>query len=156
MGVLHLLGTMESLFRLKRGVGIFGLAIGLFNIKDYFRYGKGFLMEVPMSRRPLMQKIIKKVTSPAGAFVIGVLVSLFLLPCSSGPYLTILGYLSAENQTLNLRGYIYLTVYNLIFVLPILVIAAIIGFGYSTAEKLGKIKNENTRLIHLIIGLLML
>ncbi|MDR0283187.1 MAG: sulfite exporter TauE/SafE family protein [Candidatus Peribacteria bacterium] len=103
MGVLKLLGNVKSLFRLKRIVGIVGLFVGLANIKDYFRYGKGFLMEIPMSRRPLMQKIIKKVVSPAGAFVVGVLVSLFLLPCSSGPYLTILGYLSAESQTLNLR-----------------------------------------------------
>ncbi len=156
MGVLHLLGNVKSLFWLKWIVGIVGLLVGLANIKDYFRYGKGFLMEIPVARRPLMQKIIKKVVSPAGAFVVGVLVSLFLLPCSSGPYLTILGYLSAESQTLNLRGYIYLTVYNLIFVLPMLFIAALIGFGYSTAEKIGQFKNKNTRLIHLIVGLLML
>ena len=103
MGVLHLLGNVTSLFRLKRIVGIVGLFVGLANIKDYFRYGKGFLMEIPIARRPLMQKIIKKITSPIGAFIVGVLVSLFLLPCSSGPYLTILGYLSAESQTLNLR-----------------------------------------------------
>jgi cytochrome c biogenesis protein CcdA len=101
-------------------------------------------------------KIIKKVVSPAGAFVVGVIVSLFLLPCSSWPYLTILWYLSSENQTLNMRGYIYLTVYNLIFVIPMVAIACLIGFGYSTAEKIGQFKNKNTRLIHLIVGLLML
>jgi cytochrome c biogenesis protein CcdA len=83
MGVLKLLGNLESLFRLKRIVGIVGLLVGLANLKDYFRYGKGFVMEVPLSRRPLMMKIIKKVVSPAGAFVVGVIVSLFLLPCSS-------------------------------------------------------------------------
>jgi cytochrome c biogenesis protein CcdA len=83
-----------------------------------------------------MQKIIKKVVSPLGVFVIGVLISLFLLPCSSGPYLTILGYLSAESQTLNSRGYLYLTIYNLIFVLPMVAIALLIGLGYSTAEKI--------------------
>lgn len=156
MGVLKLLGNMESLFWLKRIVGIIGILVGLANLKDYFWYGKGFIMEVPMSWRPLMQKIVKKVTSPWGAFVVGVIVSLFLLPCSSGPYLTILGYLSAESQTLNLRWYTYLTVYNLIFVLPMLAIAALIGFGYSTAEKIGQFKNKNTKLIHLIVGLLML
>jgi cytochrome c biogenesis protein CcdA len=102
MGVLKLLGNLESLFRLKRIVGIVGLLVGLANLKDYFRYGKGFVMEVPMARRPTMMKITKKVTSPMGAFIIGVIISLFLLPCSSGPYLTILGYLSAESQSLNL------------------------------------------------------
>jgi cytochrome c biogenesis protein CcdA len=156
MGVLQLLGNFESLFRLKRIVGIVGLLVALANLKDYFRYGKGFVMEIPLSRRPAMQKIIKKVVSPFGAFVIGIIVSLFLLPCSSGPYLTILGYLSAESQTLNLRGYTYLTVYNLIFVLPMIAIALLIGLGYSSAEKIGKFKNKNTKLIHLIVGLLML
>lgn len=156
MGVLQLLGNFESLFRLKRIVGILGLFVAFANLKDYFRYGKGFVMEIPLSWRPTMQKIIKKVVSPFGAFVIGVIVSLFLLPCSSGPYLTILGYLSAESQTLNLRGYTYLTVYNLIFVLPMIAIALLIGLGYSTAERIGKFKNKNTKLIHLIVGLLML
>ncbi|MDR0650785.1 MAG: hypothetical protein LBG59_05285 [Candidatus Peribacteria bacterium] len=127
MGVIQLLGNFESLFRLKWIVGIVGLLVALANLKDYFRYGKGFVMEVPYSRRPPMMKIIKGAVSPWGAFLIGVIVSLFLLPCSSGPYLTILGYLSAESQTLNLWGYIYLTVYNLIFVLPMVVIAFLVG-----------------------------
>jgi cytochrome c biogenesis protein CcdA len=83
MGVLKLLGNLESLFRLKRIVGIVGLFVALANLKDFFRYGKGFVMEVPLSRRPLMMKIIKKAISPIGAFVVGVIVSLFLLPCSS-------------------------------------------------------------------------
>jgi len=156
IGVLHLLGNFKSLFRLKRIVGIVGLLVGLANLKDYFWYGKRFIMEVPLSRRPLMMKIIKKVFSPIGAFVVGVLVSLFLLPCASWPYLTILWYLSSEQQILNLRGYIYLTVYNIIFVLPMVFIAGLIGFGYSTADKIAKFKNKNTRLIHLIVGLLMI
>jgi hypothetical protein len=35
-------------------------------------------------------------------------------------------------------------------------IALLIGLGYSTAEKVGQFKNKNTKLIHLIVGLLML
>ncbi|GHW02430.1 electron transporter [candidate division SR1 bacterium] len=156
LGVLKLLGNFESLFWLKRVVGIVGLLVALANFKDFFWYGKGFVMEVPMARRPTMMKIIKKTISPLGAFVIGIIISLFLLPCSSGPYLTILGYLGAENQALNTRGYIYLLVYNLIFVAPMVVIALLVGLGYSSAEKIGAFKNKNTRLIHLIVGVLML
>ena len=156
IGVLKLLWNVESLFRLKWIVGIVGILIGLANLKDYFRYGKGFVMEVPLAWRPTMMKIIKGVTSPRGAFFIGVVVSLFLLPCSSGPYLTILGFLSAESQSLNIQGYMYLTIYNLIFILPMIIIAFLIGFGYSTAEKIWAFKNKNTKLIHLIMGLLML
>ncbi len=156
LGVLKLLGNFESLFWLKWIVGIIGLLVGLANLKDFFWYGKGFVMEVPMSRRPLMMKVIKKTFSPAGAFLIGVVISLFLLPCSSGPYLTILGYLSAQGLDSRMWGYIYLTVYNLIFVTPMVIIALLVGLGYSSAEKIGAFKNKHTKLIHLIVGLLML
>jgi cytochrome c biogenesis protein CcdA len=78
------------------------------------------------------------------------------LPCSSGPYFTILGYLSAESRNLNLWWYIYLIVYNLIFILPMLIIAFLVGLGYSDVDKLAKIKYDNTKLIHLIVGILML
>jgi hypothetical protein len=40
-------------------------------------------MEVPEAWRPKMRKLIKGVTTPYGAFGIGVLISLFLLPCTS-------------------------------------------------------------------------
>jgi len=45
-------------------------------------------------------KIIQSAVSPMGAFVIGVLVSLFLLPCSSGPYFVVLGLLKSENVSI--------------------------------------------------------
>ena len=48
-------------------IGILAILIGLANLKDFFWYGKGFVMEVPFSWRPKMQAIIKRVTSPLGA-----------------------------------------------------------------------------------------
>lgn len=150
------LATLNNTYILKLVVGILGILVWLANLKDFFWYGKFFVMEVPMARRPKMQDIIDKVSSPWGAFVVWLLVSLFLLPCSSGPYFTILWYLSTESKNLNARGYIYLLVYNLIFVLPMAIIALLVAFGYSTVDKLAKIKHTNTRLIHLIVAVLML
>ncbi len=150
------LATANNTFVLKLVVWILWLLVWLANLKDFFRYGKWFVMEVPFSRRPKMQQIIDRVSSPRGAFIVGIIVSLFLLPCSSGPYFTILGYLSSQSKDLTSRGYIYLIVYNLIFVLPMLAIAILVGFWYASVDKLAKIKHEKTKLIHLIVGLLML
>lgn len=150
------LATASNTFVLKLIVGILWLVVWLANLKDYFRYGKRFVMEVPFSRRPKMQDLIYKVSSPIWAFAIGILVSLFLLPCSSGPYFTILWFMSAQSKELNLRWYIYLIVYNLLFVLPMLVIAIMVSFWYASVDKLAKIKHEKTKLIHLIVGVLML
>ncbi len=113
-------------------------------------------MEVPLTWRPRMMKIIQAVVSPRGAFVVGVIVSLFLLPCSSGPYFVILGLLRSESSSLTSLGANYLILYNLIFVLPMLIITFLVGFGYASVEQLAKIKNKNTKLIHLIVGLLMI
>ena len=156
IGLFSALASATNTTVLKIVVGSLWVLVWLANLKDYFRYGKWFIMEVPLAWRPKMQDIIDRVTSPWGAFVVGIVVSLFLLPCSSGPYFTILGYLSSESKSLTSRWYLYLVVYNLIFVLPMLVIAGLVGFGYSSVDKLAKIKHNNTKLIHLIVGLLML
>jgi len=133
-----------------------GLAIivGLFNIKDYFWYGKGFLMEVPLSWRPVMKKILKSATSPLGAFLVGFVVSLFELPCTGGPYIVILGLLAKE-VTRNI-GIMYLLLYNLIFVSPLIILSLIIYKGLSTTERLERIRQKKLRLLHLIAGILML
>lgn len=150
------LATMNNTYILKIIVWTLGILVWLANLKDYFWYGKWFVMEVPMSWRPKMQDLIHGVSSPWWAFFIWLLVSVFLLPCSSWPYFTILWYLSAESKELHTRWYIYLLVYNLIFVLPMVIIALLVSFWYSTVDKLAKLKHTNTKLIHLIVWLLML
>lgn len=150
------LATANNTLVLKLIVWILWLLVWLANLKDYFRYGKWFVMEVPFSRRPKMQDLIHKVSSPIWAFFVGVIVSLFLLPCSSGPYFTILWFMSSQSKNLNLRWYIYLIVYNLIFILPMLAIAIMVSLWYANVDKIAKIKHEKTKLIHLIVWILML
>lgn len=113
-------------------------------------------MEVPVARRPKMMKLIQSVVSPAGAFVIGILVSLFLLPCSSGPYMVILGLLKSGNVSLQGLGFGYLVLYNLLFILPMLIITVLVGTGQASVEKIAKLKNKKTKVMHLTIGILML
>lgn len=141
---------------LKWIVWILWIIVWLANLKDFFWYKKGFVMEVPISRRPTMKKVIDKAVSPLWAFIVGFIVSLFLLPCTSGPYFTILWYLAAESKNLNSRGYIYLIIYNLVFILPMIAIALLVWLWYKSAEELAAVKTKNTKLIHLIVWLLML
>ena len=150
------LATAKSVTVIKIVFWSLWILVWLANLKDFFRYGKWFVMEVPFSRRPKLKSIIDKVSSPIGAFLVWFLVSLFLLPCSSGPYITILGYLASKSKDLHLRWYIYLTVYNLIFIVPMVLITLLIWFGLKSVEQLAKLKTKNTKLIHLIVGLLML
>jgi len=128
------------------------IVLGLFNLKDFFFYGKGFLMEVPTSWRPKMKAIIRGVTSPIGAFGIGFIISLFLLPCTGGPYIVILGLLGAEETFWSAVKYLLL--YNIIFVLPMLIITMAVYKGFST-QKAEEIRQKRLRILHLIAGLVL-
>ncbi len=135
-------------------VAALAILIGLFNLKDYLWYGKWFIMEVPLKWRPKMKALIKGITSIPGAFLIGFVVSLFLLPCTSGPYIVILGLLAkaaTKNYALAL-----LLLYNLIFILPMLIITFVISFGITTTEKAEQWRTRHLRVLHLIAGIIIL
>ena len=149
--VLQISGLSHTFYIIVTALAVI---VGLLNIKDYFWYGKGFLMEVPLSWRPRMKKILNSATTPLGAFMAGLAVSLFELPCTGGPYIVILGLL-AEKVT-RTTGIFYLLLYNLIFVSPLILLSLVIYKGLSTTSKLEAMRQKKIKLLHLIAGLLML
>jgi len=154
--VLWLTVFTQHVVTFKTVIWIIGILIWLFNIKDYFFYGKWFVMEVPFSWRANMKKIIKKTTSPVWAFIVWLIVSLFLLPCTSWPYLTVLGYLSAGNTMKVFTWYLYLILYNAIFILPMLLFTFIIWLGLRDIDELNKIRESHIKKIHLVVWIIML
>jgi len=154
--VYKVLAFSNQIFYVKLFVWILWILVWLANIKDYFWYGKVFVMEVPFSWRPKMKKILQKVVSPSWALVAWFIVSLFLLPCTSWPYLTVLGYLAAESSSLNLMWYIYMFIYNLIFVLPMIAITLIVWFWVKDIAELKEYKEIHRDNIHLVVWILML
>lgn len=135
-------------------VSILAILVGLFNLKDYFWYGKWFVMEVPLSWRPKMKSLIRGVTSVPGAFLIGFAVSLFLLPCTSGPYIVILGLLAHATEWAYAMA--LLVLYNLIFVAPMFIITGAVYFGLTTTEKAEKWRQGKLKVLHLIAGIIIL
>ena len=137
-----------------KGIGIFAIALGILNLKDYFVYKPGgFATEMPLRIRPKMKLWVKRITSPKGAFVIGLLVTFFLLPCTIGPYIAA----SARLSNLSLVARIpWLIFYNIIFVLPMIAITLGIYFGFTTVERVSGWKDKNVRYLHLIEGLVLI
>ena len=131
---------------------VIAIIAGLINVKDFFFYGKGITLAIPKSKEPLLQKYIHQATIPA-AIVLGILVSLFELPCTGGVYLAILGLLSSK-MTL-LAGIPYLLLYNLIFILPLVVILLIVYKGISP-EKAEQWRLEKRKWMRLVMGLVMI
>lgn len=136
-----------------KGLAILAMVFGALNIKDFFRYKKGsFATEMPLFMRPKLKRTIDKITSPTGAFIIGFIVTLFLLPCTIGPYIVASGILSE----LGLLGALpWLLYYNLIFIIPMLIITLIVYFGFKRISEVEGWKERNIKKLHLIAGLLL-
>jgi len=137
----------------NKGIAVFAIVLGILNLKDFFVYKPGGLAtEMPLSIRPKMKIWVKRMTNPKGAFVIGLLVTFFLLPCTIGPY--IIASQRLANLTLMAR-LPWLLFYNVIFVLPMLAITFVIYFGFTSVEKISGWKDKNIRYLHLIEGLIL-
>lgn len=144
----------ENALYIYKGLAILAMLIGGLNIKDYFFYKKGGIAtEMPLSIRPGVKKLINGVTSPKGAFFIGFIVTLFLLPCTIGPYIVASGLLSDLGTIGALPWLLY---YNVIFVLPMLIIVGLIYYGFTKVQEVSGWKEMNVRKLHLIAGLLLL
>ena len=135
------------------GIAWLAIAIGLFNLKDFLWYGKWFAMEVPQGWRPALKRMVQGVTSVPGAFLVGFAVSLFLLPCTSGPYVVILGLLA--RTTTRGEAALWLLLYNAIFILPMVLITVALHLGWTTTEKLEAWRTRSLESLHLAAGIVL-
>ncbi len=152
--LFQLLQTISSIkLTLYWLLGLIAVIMGLLQIKDFFYYKPGgFLTEMPLFLRPLMKKIIFGVTSPKGAFLTGLFVTLFLLPCTIGPYVILGGILSIHGLFNVLP---YLALYNIIFVSPMILITIIVFKSLEKIEDIQEWKEKHIKTLHLISGLIM-
>ncbi|MGY4706510.1 cytochrome c biogenesis protein CcdA [Candidatus Bipolaricaulota sp. J31] len=135
-------------------VSSLAILLGLWNMKDYFAYGKWFTIEVPQRWRPIVKKLTSSAVTIPGAFAVGVLDSFFLLPCSSGPYIAILALLQGVGVS-RLLGILYLLLYNFIFIIPLLVITLGIHFGFTTTARAERWRSARLGTLHFVAGAVM-
>ena len=141
-------------FYIFRAFGLFAIILGLLNIKDFLFYEPGTVgTEMPLSLRPKMKRLVKKINSPRGAFVVGIFVTLFLLPCTIGPYIIASGKLSVLNF---FSTVLWLLLYNIIFILPMVGITFIIYLGLLSVDKFSDWRKQNIRYLHLIEGSILI
>lgn len=132
---------------LYKVLGLGAIILGCSKIKDFFQ-PKGVCKVSPR-----VDRIISKVTSPRGAFLAGAFVTIFLLPCTIGPYIICGGILSSL-EMLNSLPWLFL--YNLIFVLPMLVVVLIIYLGLGKIEDIPGWQARNIKYLDLFSGLIIL
>lgn len=140
---------------------IVAIVAGLFEIKDYFWYGKGFSLQMLPGGNLQIKKYTGMIERAEGRHplllilttaALGVFVVLVELPCTGAPYLAILAMLSKGDLSAAVP---LLLLYNLVFILPLFVIIGIAYFGTSS-EKLESWRKEHRGLMRLGIGLFLL
>ncbi len=101
---------------------VVAVVMGLWMWKDYFLPDVGLRLQAPENISRVARQAAKKATIPAlvaGGFLIG----LCTVPRSVAVYLGVLSLLALQPTAL--LGYSYLLLYNLVFILPLVVILAI-------------------------------
>jgi cytochrome c biogenesis protein CcdA len=93
-----------------------------------------------------------KATVPA-AIVLGSLIALHEFPCSGAVYLVILGFLSKNESFIN--GVLYLLIYNLVFVLPLIIIFLVASNRVFT-ERMVNWQERIGRKMHLVLAAMMI
>ena len=125
---------------------------GLWSVKDYLFPKLPLHLSISVTGRQIIANLAGKVTVPA-TFVMGILVAIFGFPCTGGIYLATLALLSAKETYL--QGLLYLLIYNLMFVAPLILIFLGTSNRFVT-EKLINLNEKNSPLFRLIIGLITL
>jgi cytochrome c biogenesis protein CcdA len=152
LGILYFLASIPLFVTeyLSIVVGSLVILFGLIEIKDFFWYGRGFSLAIPVVFAKKIHVMAKNISVPGviltGAFVAGV-----ELPCTGAPYLAIITILSTN---FNFTAFMLLVLYNVVFVLPLIVILLMVAFGV----KLNVVKawkQESRGLMRLAVGLLL-
>lgn len=147
---------------------------GLIEVKDFFWYGKGTSLMIPEEYAEKVADRMEELTVP-GAIVLGMLVAAVELPCTGGPYLAILTVIeqtliqpaqsvAATNLTLiNVFGFtipleaiLLMALYNLIFVMPLILIVTFAYLGSYKVSEMKEWKHMNKAKMRMLAGLLMI
>lgn len=149
-GIMRMIGGFGILSDVKLIAGVIVLIGGLIELKDFFWEGKGFSLKIPTGVKPAIEKYVHRGTLPA-LVVLGALVALVELPCTGGIYLAILSLIS-ESGTV---GIFYLILYNLIFILPLILISYFVYRG-AKVDVINRWVQKNKGFMRLAAGLIML
>lgn len=155
---LNLFLAIGQLNAITIAAGIVAVTLALVNIKDYFWFKQGVSLSIAESAKPgLYQRTRQLVnTDNLPAVIIATLglatfANLYELLCTAGFPMVYTRILTMESLPAT-TYYLYLVFYNLIYVLPLLVIVLVFSFTFGAK----KLQVEQGRQLKLLSGIMML
>jgi cytochrome c-type biogenesis protein len=127
------------------------IGLGMLNLIEYFFPKFPIKLHMPSFAGDKTNQLIKQATFPT-TIMAGFLVGLCTFPCSGGIYVSIITLLNAK--TTYSWGLVYLFLYNLVFVLPLVVILLSLG-NRLVAKRWASWEREHSLKIRLWYGIVM-
>ena len=152
LGILQVLHIFNTPHFMAKAGGVLVIILGAINLINEFFPSFPIKLKIPNAVHRPMAGLMHKASLPT-AFGLGVLVGLCEFPCTGGPYLMVLGLL--HDQKTYFSGLGYLLLYNVIFVLPLIIILAAAA-NKMLLQKVETWKKENTGAMRLYGGILMI
>ena len=127
------------------------ILLGLTNLLGAIFPNFPIRLEVPERSKDRLQAWMYRATLPA-TLVLGTLVGLHTFPCSGGPYVAVLGLLASQTTFWQAVG--YLALYNVMFVLP-LVLALALSLDPVLGGKIRAWERSSSRTTRALTGAFM-
>ncbi|MFW5865563.1 MAG: hypothetical protein ACOCU6_00540 [Nanoarchaeota archaeon] len=147
---------------LRYAIAAIAIIAGLINIKELFFFRKGITLMIqdkhvgPVKRRiKQVAHLINKGSIPTligASAILGIFASLVELPCTAGFPLIYTGILAGAGLESGFGHYAYLLLYNLFYILPLLVIVTV----FSASFRGKQVDKKTMSIIKFVGGFIML
>lgn len=152
VGILQVLSIFAiPNFMAKIGAAIL-IAYSLISLANEFFPSFPIKLKIPEKGHLTIGKIIHRASIPA-ALLLGIVVGMFEFPCTGGPYLFVLSLL--HDQKTFWSGFGYLIIYNVIFVLPLIIMLALAA-SKTVLEKIDRMRKLETKKARIILDVALL
>ncbi len=150
LGIIKVIDVLGVINWAKNIIIVFAFVAGAIMVKDFFFYGKWISLEIPKRYKPTIEKLIKK-----GTFLSAVLLALFSglveLPCTSGLPVAYIAIIADKE----ISKFWPLVVYNLFFVVPLVVIISGVTFAWAKVDKFESLRIKFRKYMRLVAGVIL-
>ncbi len=155
---LNLFLLAGNLRTITLAAGFVALAISFINIKDFFLFGRGLSLSIPDSTKSRLYERMRRllrssslISALGGTVVLAIAANTYELLCTAGFPMVFTRILTLHNLP-SLTYYVYLVLYNLVYVIPLMTI--VIMFTVTLGTR--KLTTWEGRKLKLISGVMML
>jgi len=170
LGLFNALYRIQAIYILNRilyaGLGILCLILGVLSITDFLNWrenksGRGQVLQLPIGLKKRINQIFgwlrhkekeKTLMLLLVSFSVGFLVSLLECACTGQIYIPVLS-LILKQDGFNLRAFLYILVYNLFFIFPLVLLFILALIGISS-QRLSEFLKKNLGPIKLLMAFL--